>query len=106
MSETLASLGFSEKQIAFIEAEEARMKPLQDAWLEAHRNDTCEHCGAIENVKHYPTGSLARLTPLCANCEKTLAARTKSFWDGYYRALEYERSRPWWLRLFRPGGNP
>lgn len=87
-----------------LEAEMDRMAAECDAnsarWIEEHKNDPCETCGATEGVTIAPTGSLARLTPLCALCHDSLRAATTAFWHGFEQGRKMERSRPWWRRLF------
>ncbi len=47
-----------------------------------------------------PTGSLARLTPLCGRCQQDMRRETDAFWRGYELGEEAFARRPWWRRLF------
>jgi hypothetical protein len=39
----------------------------------------CEGCGTTDGVKVVPTGSLARLTPMCDVCLSLLKAKTEAY---------------------------
>lgn len=71
------------------------------AYREAHKMDPCSDCGTFHEVRIIPTGSLAKLTPLCPLCIKKLQAITEAWHRGYAEGRRFEMQLPWWKRVFR-----
>ena len=69
-------------------------------WIEQHKSDPCEKCGTKEGVTITPTGSVAKLTPLCARCHDRLRDVTTAYWEGFNAGRKMERSKPWFKRIF------
>lgn len=70
-----------------------------EIWKEANKHLPCEDCGTKEGVAFHPTGSAARLTPLCAPCLTILTRVTEAYWDGFDDANRRQRDKGWWARL-------
>ncbi len=73
-------------------------------WIEEHKNDPCEICGAKDNVVIIPMGSLAKLTSICPACRERVRIRDEGFWYGFEQGRKAEsaawKRMPWWRRLF------
>lgn len=93
--------GFTQEQWELIDRMSAECDERNRKWIDANRHLPCEECGTPAGVDFYPTGGLARLTPLCAPCEQQMAAHTKSWHDGYNTGLLHAKQRSWWKRLFQ-----
>lgn len=94
----------SQEQTAQFDRMSAECDERNRIWKLAHLNDPCESCHTQEGIDFYPTGSSARLTPLCKSCAtrmQELTANWHAGWNaGYGAGQDAFRRRPWWARLW------
>ena len=94
------SSDFTEEQWKRIDAMSARVDEGNRLWKELHKDDPCEKCGTREGVDFEPTGSLARLTPLCKPCLDRMKIETAAFWRGFNEARRLDSKRSLWQRIW------
>jgi hypothetical protein len=90
----------NEKSLELMDRLSAENDASVAAWKEAHKDDPCEMCGAREAVTITPSGSLARLKPLCPACSYRLNIRAEYWRKGFNEGARAAKSLPWWERLF------
>jgi len=90
----------SEKHAEMLEALSERNQILCEEWKRLHADDPCVRCGSRDGVEIIPTGSLAKLTPVCLQCRAAMHHETRLYhaaWDAGYNA-GWNAARPWWRR--------